>query len=451
MDKAAAHALALGAVRRWSWLLLGASLTIGYPSALRAAPPATATEAAPAAAAGPVSPPEAVQGPQPPTPRLLECAPGTTPCVRPRAARLTLGLSGFAFAAVGTGLLLFVGDRLRAGDPGAMLMGMGALGIAGVSTGAIAAAVAGDFPNSPDRIRPATLGLRSAFSGTNTLGERAPGSMAFNLAPTWYFPDGGGRLRFLGAAHGELGPRIDVDPRAEAGQPFPVGLEQRGWGVDLGADLAISLPYGQHHADHPRRPKLGGWELRWRPTAHIRRDTTVGRGEFQTRQFERVMVLPLTVGARWKIAPRQRFTAYVGPRFDFLAYALGDGGFERGGMQPGPVYGEAWYDIDFPHLLRGPARERYTLQGQLSMGYIHSRFDGDGTNVGGAKGFIGPIEAAWRMKLRRHGKATAWQFGAGGRLGNGFAAFLELGVTLPDLGRDPSFARSRRTHQGGTP
>ena len=372
-------------------------------------------------------------------PRWAACTSHAPTCTRSRPARLTLGLAGLVGAALGGGALLIVGDRLRAGDPGAMMMAMGTVAMGGVAIGALAALGSGDAAGNPDRIRPSTVGLDGSFDGTNTLGESRPGTLGASVAPTWYFPDGGGRLRILARGGGRLGPRVDVDPRETMGGSFPEALVERSWYVDAGADLAVGLPYPAGRG----RARLGPWNLRWRPTAHIRRERIESIDDVPGREYERVMLLPLTVGAQWQLSPRQRFTFYAGPRFDFLAYRLEDEKkFHRGPGQRGAIYGEAWYDIDFPDLLSPKAAVRFDLQGQLSFGYVHSRFDGRGVNLGGAVGFLGPANAAWRMKLRRRGSPVAAQLSLGAWVGNGVGTFAQLGVALPDLGRDPSRSRA---------
>jgi hypothetical protein len=146
----------------------------------------------------------------------------------------------------------------------------------------------------------------------------------------------------------------------------------------------------------------------------------------------------LTAGARWQLSPRQRFTIYLGPRFDFIAYSdPGTRRLHRGGALFGPVYGEAWYDVDFPMTL-GPRRDgaprRATVNSQLNLGYVHSRFDGRGFNFGPVIGFLGPLHLRWATRVRPAGWKVALQAGAGVAIGNGFLAGVSFGVALPDLG-----------------
>ena len=114
----------------------------------------------------------------------------------------------------------------------------------------------------------------------------------------------------------------------------------------------------------------------------------------------------------------------------------GSRALRRGRPQVGPLYGEAWYDVDVP-LTPGSRRDgqprRLEATGQLTLGYIHSRFDGQGFNFGPVIGFLGPIHVGWSTRLRPAGAPLAAQLGAFARLGNGTSVGLELGLVAPDL------------------
>lgn len=202
----------------------------------------------------------------------------------------------------------------------------------------------------------------------------------------------------------------------------PVALGERLLSVGVGTDLAVTLPYPLLR----RSAHLGAAEIRWRPEVQIRRH------DLGDRVIERTMLLPLTIGLRWYLSPRQRFTTYVGPRLDFVAAAADGDKLDRGAPNVGSLYGEVWYDIDVPLLVRPSAPVR--LNGMFTLGYVHSRFDGHGINIGGAYGFLGPAYAGWHMRLRRRGKPAAVQVGFGSWFGSGFAAVFSAGVVLPDLG-----------------
>ena len=331
--------------------------------------------------------------------------------------------------ATGASLLLLGRERWAARDPAGALMGAGALGVGGVIAGAIAAATLGDFPGHPDRIRPAELEGRLTLDETAVSQERHPPTGMVRWAPTYYFGDGS-RVRLIGGAGGVLGQVEEVDPRPQQGGAYDVGLVERRIAVDLGLDLAVALPYP---ILSPRRSHhLGPVELRYRPEVAIRRHI-FQPGTDQARVLERTMLLPLTVGFRWHVSPRQRFTFYLGPRFDFIAYSdQVDDGLSRGRPVIGPVHGAAWYDIDVPFDLLMPQRlRRVELNGMLRLGYVHSRFEGRGFNLGGAIGFAGPFQAEWTMRVRGRGAQYAAQAAVGAWVGNGVAPYISLGVVFP--------------------
>ncbi len=378
-----------------------------------------------AAVAGPSRPVAAAEGAS----GWGSCAPGLSPCTRPRPARWILGASGLVAAAAGAAYLLVIGDRVGAGDPGALIGGVGAVAFTGALLGGLYGLVGGDRQGLPDRIRPATLDLSFRTGGAPVLDERHPGTMALRFAPNYFFPGGGGRLRIFGQFGGTLGREVDVDPRPQFDAPIagqegtaPVALAERRLRLGLGADLAVNLPYPALR----RSAHLGATELRWRPEVQVRRHIQ------DDRQIERTMLLPLTVGVRWYIAPRQRFTVYAGPRFDVIGVALTGDRIDRGGANVGSFYGEAWYDYDVP--LGWASRGRAVVTGQLSLGYVHSRFDGIGLNAIGVRGFVGPVWAGWATRVRPRGSKVALQGEAGAWFGNGVTGVVNLGVVLPDLG-----------------
>jgi hypothetical protein len=228
-------------------------------------------------------------------------------------------------------------------------------------------------------------------------------------------------------------PQNDQDIEGQSGT-FPVVLRERRLDAGVGLDLAVNLPYP---AGPPARSSyLGRAELRFRPEARIRRHVRrLGNRDDQIE--ERVMFLPLTVGARWHLSPRQRFTFYVGPRFDFISYsAPGSTSLERGEPQVAPMFGEAFYDIDVPltqHPRRDGRARRVDGNGQLTLGYVHSRFEGMALNVGSAVGFLGPGHVAWHMRFRPRYNPVAFQMSLGLWVGSGVATFLSAGIVTPDV------------------
>jgi len=371
--------------------------------------------------------------------RWLCCAPGVEPCVRPRAGRTLLLSLGVLAGAGAAGLLFVLGDRLTNGDPATLLVGAGALAGAGAIIGAAAGRLGADRRGHYDRVRPATIGFEHAFGRPPRLDERNPGTMQLRIAPTYRFANGGGRVRLLANFGGwPLAAKV-VDPRPQNREPIPgqggtapVSLQQRRMVGGVALDFAVWLPYPLLR----RSAHLGPAEIRWRPEVQFARERFEPAGE-QSRIVERTMLLPLTIGMRWHISPRQRFTFYVGPRFDLIAWSdPGSKDLHRGKAQVGPLYGEAWYDIDVPFTVR-PRRDgrmrRADVNGMLTMGYIHSRWDGRGFNFGPVIGFLGPVKVAWGTRVRPRGSKTAVQGGVGATIGNGVTVTLDVGVILPEV------------------
>jgi hypothetical protein len=374
--------------------------------------------------------------------RRWSCCPPGMPCIRSGAARLLLLSLGAVAGATAGGILFGLGDRLGGGDPATLLVGTGALAGAGALVGSMFGRLGGDAPGDPDRVRPQTIGLESTLGGTTVLDEVDPATLAMTFAPTLSFPNDQGRLRLVGHIGGDLVSDADTDPRPQnsasvSGQDGtrPVSIHEREFTTGAALDLAVSLPYPV--MDPNRSQYLGATQLRYRPEFQMRREVFDAGGSNE-RVVERTMLLPLTVGVRWILSQRQRFTLYAGPRFDFIAFSEpGSKRMRRGGAQMGPIYGEAWYDIDFPFTQR-PRRDgkqrRAAVIGQLSGGYIHSRFDGHGINFGPVIGFLGPAVVRWTTKVRPVGWPVALQWAVGAVIGNGVAFSVRAGVVLPNLG-----------------
>lgn len=364
------------------------------------------------------------------------------PCIRPRPARVLLLSLGALAGGVAAGVLFALGDRLAPGDPATVLVGTGALAGAGALVGMAAGRLRGDDPMRSDRVRPATGDLVYGFSPPTLLDERPGHTAALRFAPTWRFADGS-RVRVIGHLGGNLAPTKHVDPRPQSTMTIdgqdgnaPVALRQRETSFGIGLDWAVNLPYPVL-APH-RSSYLGPAEIRWKPDVQIRREIQ-DDGRPTERVVSRTMLLPLTVGMRWHLSPRQRFTFYLGPRLDFVsASAPGGTTLERGSAQLGPLYGEAWYDLDVP-FTEGPRRDgkprRTETNGQLTLGYVHSRFDGNGFNFGPVVGFLGPIVAQWHTRVRPRGAPVAFQATAGVAVGQGTTFTVAAGVVAPDLSR----------------
>ena len=365
-------------------------------------------------------------------------------------ARLTLLGVGAAVGGVAATMLFALGDRSNAGDPATFFVGGGAIAGAGALFGSLIGRLGGDAPADADRVRPSTLGVDYRVPQPGALDETNPHQMRMTFAPNFFFRDGGGRIRVFGHVGGTLWQERQVDPRPQFQQPIegqlgtaPVSLRERRLSVGVGADLAVNLPYPVF----TRSSFLGPSELRYKPEFQIRRET-LDPGLPSQRVIERTMMLPLTVGARWRLSERQRFTVYFGPRLDTISFAEpGQEKLQRGAAQIGPLYGEAWYDVDFP-MTRGERRDgavrRAKVNSQLSMGYVHSRFDGRGLNFGPVIGFLGPVHLRWATRVRPTHWPVALQFGAGATIGNGLSAAANVGIVLPGLTERQRAAEAQR-------
>jgi len=409
----------------------------------------------PAAAAGPVGVEGSVEPTLDPDAQRRRdwagCARHVEPCTRSRAARTLLLSLGLAGGAVSAGLLFGLGDRLVQADPATLLVGASALAGVGALAGAVAGRLGADGPALRDRLRPPTVSLAQSYAGPRFLDEVPAHATLLRFAPNLYLPSpspqGAARLRLFGHVGGWLVPVREVDPRPQftevpAGQDgtAPVVLQQRRVSIGLGVDLAVPLPYPRLprsavRASH-RSAGLGRAELRWRPEVQIRRDS-FAPGTAQATLLERTILLPLTVGVRWHLSERQRLTLYAGPRFDFVAFSdRGADRLRRGGAQTGPLYGEAWYDIDVPltgHPRRDGRPRKLEATGQLTLGYVHAKIDGQGFDFGPVIGFLGPLHAGWSTRLRPAGARLAAQLGAFARVGTSTTVGLELGLVAPDL------------------
>lgn len=370
------------------------------------------------------------------------CMPGVHPCVRPGPARAVLLSLGVLAGAASAGILFALGDRMSQSDPGTIMLGAGALAGTGAILGMIAGAVFRDGPGLPDRVRRETLGLEYRSAGTSVLDERRPGTLALRFGPTFALPNGGGVIRPFGDFGGWAGTAKDTDPRPQfdegamgMGGTRPVVRTENRLVLNGGIDFVVPLPYpvlrrGSAH--------LGAAELRFRPEFQYRREW-LRYGDAEKHVVERTMLLPLNVGVRWHLGPRQRFTFYMGPRFDIVSYSdPGGRDLARGKPIIGPLYAEAWYDIDIPLTAR-PRRDhkprKTVVNSQFTVGYIHSRFDGRGFNFGPVIGFLGPLVIEYAVRVRPRGAKTAMQAGVGTVIGNGVTFTGRVGVILPDIRR----------------
>lgn len=364
-----------------------------------------------------------------PTKRVRRCLPEVDPCVYTTSTRLLIGALGVLTSGTSLSLALLVGDRWRIGDPAMPLAAAGMVAMSAAVLGGMTALLGGDGPTLPDRITPATVALTLGFVGTTVSDERSPASLTVSIAPTYQLPNDRGRLRLLASVGSRLGAQLERDPRPQTTEPdgsFSQALALRSLRFDVGLDLAVRLPYPLIR----RSAWLGQLELRYKPMLWFASDTlTLGSVE---RLNQRVMITPLNVGVRWHLSPRQRFTFYMGPRWDLHGYG------EPGSLAPGkpvlgPIYSESWFDLDIPisSLARTP---RASTVGQLTLGYVHARTFGNGLDFGPVVGFFGQVRTAFTVRVRPRGSVVGYQFEAGAQIGGGVNPYVRVGVALPDIG-----------------
>jgi hypothetical protein len=367
------------------------------------------------------------------------CMPGEEPCVRPGPARVLL-LSLGTIAGLSAAAILFgLGDRDAKADAGTLLVGTGAVAFGGALLGMIAGRTMKDGPTLGDRVRRETLGLELRGQANSVVDERRPPLMTLRFGPSLWLDGGRSRIRLIGDVGGWLGATKQTDPRPQndlgasgSDATRPVTMQQRRFALGLAVEFSTAVPYPAAR----RSAFLGRAELRWKPEVQYRREW-VTLGNQGTRIVERSMLLPFTVGARWHLSQRQRFTFYVGPRFDVISYSDPRGKqLSRGRPVIGPIYAEAWYDIDvgFGEKPRRDGRPRRAhVTGLFSLGYVHARFDGRGVNFGPVIGFLGPVHVQWWTRVRPRGAKAAFQGGVGATIGNGVGISAFAGAVLPDL------------------
>lgn len=360
------------------------------------------------------------------------CVPGEEHCVHPGLSRALLG--GIAGTSVvgGGAALLFLGDGLNAGDPQAVFGGLGVIGLSGALFGALADALtpgpAGTVHDRPSR---PTVRVSLTPGGTRTLDEVSPYGLGLRVDPTLRF--GVVSLQpHLGVSF-DLGPSSSVEavaaPTSGQESGFPVVLRDWRFRASVGAELAVRLPY-------PVGGKpmyTGAAELRWAPRWELRR-RTLHPGEANVQVIEHSALYPVNLGIRWHVAPRQRFTFYMGPRLDWISFSEpGSTDLRRGRFALGSFYGEAWWQLDIPFSPRG--QRAALVSGRLNLGYIHSNLDGQRLDFGAVVGFFGPIEVSFDLRIRKRDSPVALQLTAGARVAKGGGPFLEVGFVAPDIGK----------------
>ncbi|HLT35273.1 MAG TPA: hypothetical protein VK034_03285 [Enhygromyxa sp.] len=390
------------------------------------AEPTTEVESTPAVPPPTLVPEQPSERPR----RIRRCLPEVEPCYRTTSARLLLASSGVIAAAAAVAIIFEVGDRWRVGDPSVAIVGGGVIAISGAAVGGIAALLRGDGAAIPDRITPATIGLGFGYAGTNVAGESVASSMSASIAPTLTFPRDLGRLRVLGRFGGDLGDTVEVDPGSNPeGGPFSESIRRHtAMRFDAGLDLALRLPY----PIGARSPWLGQFELRYKPLFFGTREY-LQVPDLDTRVSQRLALTPLNFGFRWHLSPRQRFTFYVGPRWDRIDYGDTATGLGKGDFESAPMYGETWFDLDVPLQRTGRSRRAIAV-GQVTLGYVHSRLGVEGINLGSVVGFLGHTVTQFAVRVRPRGSRVGYQLELGARVGAELSPYLRVGVVLPDIG-----------------
>lgn len=328
-------------------------------------------------------------------------------------ARFALAAAGLGSFAVGTVWFFGGGQLLGAGDPAAVMMGAGFVGMAGAAIGGTTRALSQSESPFDGRVSDPLVSVGLGAGGTATFGESAPSGLNARVGPQLQL---GNHLRLSpSAAVGtDLGRTVDVETRPQGGID-PV-LAQRQQGLDVATELRWFPGDGADRVTGWNRIDLVAGtvaQVRWERYEYLQ----IG-GE---RGIRRILFAPLTLGARWNLSERQRFEAVVGPRIDVVAWSDGaGGGFTAAPGYFGPLYFVTRYDIHVPHgdLLGAQARSR------LRLGYTSSHFDGLGVDVGSVIGYAGALSVDWALEWR--------PYRAGGP--GGWAWWTDLGVTLAEGG-----------------
>ena len=378
----------------------------------------------------------AAPAPNRPTPACPDkgacCVAEEDACWHPAAGRGLQALVTGSVALAGGAGLGSLGDSMRVGDPLPQMIGVGAVGLIGNGLGAIAALISpggeGAVADSPRR---PTLSLRLSPGGGTTLDEQVPYGLSFSVDPRISLHERVAVSPHFGVSF-QLGRSTQVDPRPQHVLPleaqestFPEVLESWNFKLSAGGELGVLLPYP---ALVPSPLGSGALELRWFPRFEVRRrEVTTGGG---SQAIQHVALYPLTLGLRWHASPRQRFTCYVGPRIDWQGYS--ESGSTELGLRTarlGPLYAEAWWELDIPLTPEGGRAAH--LYGRLNLGYIHSNLDGKGLDAGSIVGYFGPVEVSFDLRIRKRGAKMALQITAGAQIASGGGPFVKIGWVAP--------------------
>ena len=379
------------------------------------------------------------------SPRLgIQGSPGCTiwqhmgspqrPCHRPGASRAWLAGMGGAAAGAGAWWFLVGGDSYQSGDPAGQAIGVGLVAVGGAALGSLTSRMSGGRESIiVDRPARPTARIRMGLGGADALDETRPLTWGVALDPTLQLTDRIQLQPHLGYSP-PLFASTDVDPRPQLEQRIPdsdstfvASRTLRNGLFSVGAEGALRIVRtAMKEANEAYRPRF---ELRVRPTLEVR-TRALNRGQRDEQRLQHTALYPLNVGFRWHVTPRQRFTAFVGPRIDWTRISppgsrtLGPSGPSRGG----PMYAEAYYQIDTP--LSRAQRRNLRATGRFNLGYIHSRLDGRSFDTGAIIGFFGPVDVSYDIRLRPRGSDVATQFTAGSWLGTGGGGYLQVGAVL---------------------
>jgi hypothetical protein len=342
-----------------------------------------------------------------------------TPCVKSGPARLLLIGAGFGGFVAGAIPILYVGDRARIGDPSLLLVGGGFLSMIAAGLGQLASLTGESAPATT--VTPPLLAVRIEPSGRAQRGDVEPPHVVIESHPELRLGPALLGLTVEGRVQAGEALRRDLRPQVEAGDMPAADLRAHEAGVSLAPEIGVALPYPLL----PAGPALGGVEVRYRPSLHLRSRSTTSGDHGETVQH--TVLLPLTFGVVWHLSPRQDFSLYFGPRWDGqrLDAAIGVSGTS---FHANNFYGEARYGFDFPALPIGATR----IGARVSFGYSQWKVDGRSLTVAGGGfsllGYMGAFDARWDLRIEPPGAGPAVQVGGRVILADGGGAVIELAV-----------------------
>lgn len=384
--------------------------------------------------------PPAADDEAPVDPPILRCAEGYQPCVRPHPARIGLAAAGAGAVAAGAALIYALGDRARVGDPSYLLFAGGLMTSLGALTGTLFSIPGREGPVIGQRARPLfTFGLEPA--GTAGPSDTVPPILVLRAEPRLQLDRAGTTLGLdlaLGvqtARETRWDHRWSLPLASLADTRMPSSKETR---IDLSPRLAVPLPYPL--VAGPKAALTGRVELLWAPAIRLRRHDLLDP-DGASRVLERTALMPLNLGIRWHLSPRQHFELVVGPRWDLQRLNAGDEELALGRGQANNFYGQVWYVVDIPFAPPGPGA--LVLAGRLELGYEQWKGDGRSLNMGTVVGYLGPIHLRWTLRLRTPSSPLAAFLRVAGIISDGGGVGFEFG-----LAHDPLIAPAARRGGG---